>query len=288
MIAGNLTYHQDEYADLDQDVLETFSEDVEYGEYIRLDQDDLKTSWRRLLKTKTKDVFKTSSSRRMFASTNGILIALTELLEQTLPTLKVLLGQTFLPQVCLLGQIELTLTGLAEQALLPVTSLLGRAILEVIGLLKRTLLAWMGLLVRTEQALTSLLEQTLLSRIGLPGRTERILTDSKINLRTYFTMGLSVLQTGLRTDTLQGNMGISFWFKLKPVSQANNFEMIDTILLILLVLRLMELYIDTANLVFPSSIRYNLSVKNRFGVRDPSYKALSVWLIKPTPFNLDL
>ena len=224
----------------------------------------------------------------MFASTNGILIALTELLEQTLPTLKVLLGQTFLPQVCLLGQIELTLTGLAEQVLLPVTSLLGRAILEVIGLLKRTLLAWMGLPARTEQALTSLLEQTLLSRIGLPGRTELILTDSKINLRTYFTMGLSVLQTGLRTDTLQGNMGISFWFKLKPVSQANNFEMIDTILLILLVLRLMELYIDTANLVFPSSIRYSLSVKNRFGVRDPSYKALSVWLIKLTPFNLDL
>ena len=27
----------------------------------------IKTSWRRLLKTKTKDVFKTSSSRRMFA-----------------------------------------------------------------------------------------------------------------------------------------------------------------------------------------------------------------------------
>ena len=67
----------------------------------------------------------------------------------------------------------------------------------------------MGLLVRMEQALTSLLQQTLLSRIGLPGRTELILTDLKINLRTYFTMGLSVLQTGLRTDTLQGNMGKS-------------------------------------------------------------------------------
>ena len=208
----------------------------------------------------------------MFASTNRILIALTELLEQTLPTLKVLLGQTFLPQVCLLRQIELTLTGLAEQALLPVTSLLGRAILEVIGLLKRTLLAWMGLLVRMEQALTSLLQQTLLSRIGLPGRTELILTDLKINLRTYFTMGLSVLQTGLRTDTLQGNMGKSSWFKLKPVSQANSFEMIDKISLILLVLRLMELYIDTANLAFPSSTRYSLSAKNRFGVRDPSCK----------------
>ena len=35
--------------------------------HIRLDQDVLKTSWRSLLKTKTKDVFKTSSSRRMFA-----------------------------------------------------------------------------------------------------------------------------------------------------------------------------------------------------------------------------
>ena len=30
----------------------------------------IKTSWRRLLKTKTKDVFKTSSSKRMFAGTS--------------------------------------------------------------------------------------------------------------------------------------------------------------------------------------------------------------------------
>ena len=59
---------------------------------------------------------------------------------------------------------------------------------------------------------------------------------------------------------------------MKPVSQANSFEMIDTISLILLVLRLMELYIDTANLAFPSSTRYSLSAKNRFGVRDPSCK----------------
>ena len=56
-----------------QDVLKTYDQD----ECIGLDQDILKTSWRlrrtysswsiRLLKTKTKDIFKTSSSRRMFA-----------------------------------------------------------------------------------------------------------------------------------------------------------------------------------------------------------------------------
>ena len=58
-----------------EDVLKTYSQD----EYIGLDQDVfwrrkakanifvLKTSWRRLLKTKTKEVFKTSSSRQMFA-----------------------------------------------------------------------------------------------------------------------------------------------------------------------------------------------------------------------------
>ena len=43
----------------------------DYGEYICLDQDVFKTSWRCLLKMKTKDVFKTSSSRRMFS---GILV----------------------------------------------------------------------------------------------------------------------------------------------------------------------------------------------------------------------
>ena len=42
-----------------KDVLNTYDE----GDYVRLDQDVLKTSWRRLLKTKTKDVFKTSSRR---------------------------------------------------------------------------------------------------------------------------------------------------------------------------------------------------------------------------------
>ena len=54
-------------------------------------------------------------------------------------------------------------------------------------------------------------------------------------------------------------MGKSSCFKLKPVLQANSFEEIDTISLILLALRLMELYIDTADLVFPSSIRCSLS-----------------------------
>ena len=77
----------------------------------------------------------------------------------------------------------------------------------------------MGLLGQTERALalTSLLERTLLSLMGLPRRTELVLTDLKIDLRTYFTMGLSGLQTELRTDTLQGNMGKSSCFKLKPV-----------------------------------------------------------------------
>ena len=42
-----------------EDVLKTYYQD----EYVRLDQDVLKMSWRRLLKTKTKDVFKTSSRR---------------------------------------------------------------------------------------------------------------------------------------------------------------------------------------------------------------------------------
>ena len=46
-----------------EDVFKTSSEDVRLGEHIRLDQDVLKTSWRRLLKTKTKNVFKMSSRR---------------------------------------------------------------------------------------------------------------------------------------------------------------------------------------------------------------------------------
>ena len=72
-------------------------------------------------------------------------------------------------------------------------------------------------------------------------------------------MGLSGLQTELQTDILKGHMGKSFCFKLEPVSQANTFEEIDTISLILLALGLMELYIDAANLAFPSSIRCSLS-----------------------------
>ena len=48
------TYGQDEYIGLDQDVLKTSSEDV------RLRR-TYSSWWRRLLKTKTKDVFKTSS-----------------------------------------------------------------------------------------------------------------------------------------------------------------------------------------------------------------------------------
>ena len=116
----------------------------------------------------------------------------------------------------------------------------------------------MGLLERTELALTSLLEGTLLTRMGLPGRTELVLTNLWIDLWTCFTVGVSESQTKLWTDTLQGNMGKSSCFKLKPVSQANSFEETDTISLIILVLGLIELYIDAANLAFPSSIRFSL------------------------------
>ena len=56
------TYGQNGYIGLDQDVLKTSSEDVKLRRTY--------SSWRRLLKTKTKDVFKTSSSRRMFAGTS--------------------------------------------------------------------------------------------------------------------------------------------------------------------------------------------------------------------------
>ena len=45
-----------------EDALKTSSEDV-YGKYIWLDENVLKTSWRHPLKTKTKDVFKTSWRR---------------------------------------------------------------------------------------------------------------------------------------------------------------------------------------------------------------------------------
>ena len=72
-------------------------------------------------------------------------------------------------------------------------------------------------------------------------------------------MGLSGLQAVLQRDILQGNMGKSSCFKLKPVSQANTFEQTDTISLILLALGLTGLNIDAANLLFPSLIRYSLS-----------------------------
>ena len=59
------TYDQEDYIGLDQDVLKTswgrLLKMYELGEYIRLDKDFLKTFWRRLMKSKTKDVFKTSS-----------------------------------------------------------------------------------------------------------------------------------------------------------------------------------------------------------------------------------
>ena len=54
-------YSQDEDIDLDQDFLKTswrrLLKTYDYGECIRLDQDVLKTTWRCFLKTKTKDVF---------------------------------------------------------------------------------------------------------------------------------------------------------------------------------------------------------------------------------------
>ena len=57
------TYGKDEYIDLDQDVLKTSSKTSSENVWLRRTY----SSWsRRLLKTKTKDVFKTSSSRRMF------------------------------------------------------------------------------------------------------------------------------------------------------------------------------------------------------------------------------
>ena len=80
-----------------------------------------------------------------------------------------------------------------------------------------------------------------------------------MDLRTHFTVDLSGLHTGLRKDTLQDNIGKSSCFKFKPVSQADSFEETDTISLTLLALGLMELYIDAANLAFPSSIRCSLS-----------------------------
>ena len=56
------TYDQDEYVRLDEDVF-VFWRRMSKANILVL----IKTSWRRLLKTKTKDVFKTSLSRQMFA-----------------------------------------------------------------------------------------------------------------------------------------------------------------------------------------------------------------------------
>ena len=75
-----------------------------------------------------------------------------------------------------------------------------------------------------------------------------------MDLRTYFTVGLSGLQMEFPTDTLQGNIGKYSCFKLQNLSQANSFQETDTISFILLALVLMELYIDAANLGFPSPI----------------------------------
>ena len=41
-----------------------------------------------------------------------------------------------------------------------------------------------------------------MSLMRLPGSTVLVLTYLKVDLRAYFTMGLSGLQTELRTDTL--------------------------------------------------------------------------------------
>ena len=57
------TYDQDEYIGLDQGLEDVFWRRMSKANMFVL----IKTSWRRLLKTKSKDVFKTSSSRRMFA-----------------------------------------------------------------------------------------------------------------------------------------------------------------------------------------------------------------------------
>ena len=61
-------------------------------------------------------------------------------------------------------------------------------------------------------------------------------------------MGLSGLKTGLQKYTLQGKMGKSSCFKLKPISQT----VLKRLIQVLLALGLMEMYIDTVNLIFPS------------------------------------
>ena len=57
------TYAQGKNTRLDQNDLKTYGQ----GKYICLDQDILRTSWRHLLKSKTRHVFNTSSPRQMFA-----------------------------------------------------------------------------------------------------------------------------------------------------------------------------------------------------------------------------
>ena len=98
----------------------------------------------------------------------------------------------------------------------------------------------MGLLEQMELALTSSLDQALLTWMGLAGITELVLTNLWIDLWTHFSVGVSESQTELRTDTLQGNMGKSSCFNIKPVLQANCFEETDTISLIILALGLIE------------------------------------------------
>ena len=93
---------------------------------------------------------------------------------------------------------------------------------------------------------------------GWARRAELVRKNIKKDLRTYFAMGLSGLQTELWKDILQDNMGKSSCFKLEPVWQAERFQKIDTLLSIL-ALRLMELYIDTTNLAFPYLKRCSLS-----------------------------
>ena len=54
-----------------------------------------------------------------------------------------------------------------------------------------------------------------------------------MNLQTNFIVDLSGLQTEQRRDTLQGNIGKSFYFRSKDVSQANSSEESDVLLLTL-------------------------------------------------------
>ena len=67
------TYDEDEYIDLDQDVLKAswrrrcLLKTYEYGEFIRLDQDVLKTSSESEDERPLQDFFTTSSSRCVFA-----------------------------------------------------------------------------------------------------------------------------------------------------------------------------------------------------------------------------